>query len=74
MHDRALEDRQTFVELAGRYENWAAGAHVLPWSRAGKYIEYHGHGSVPGGYASPMDQALERARPEEVIHGEEAGD
>jgi arylsulfatase len=74
MHDMASEDLETFVELSRRYERWAAAAHVLPWSRVGKYVEYHGHGSVPGGYSLPFDQALERARPEEVVDGGEAGD
>ena len=74
LHDRASEDPQTFIELASRYERWAAGARVLPWSRVGKYPEYHGHATVPGGYARPFDEALARARPEEVVHGAEAGD
>jgi arylsulfatase len=70
MHDLAAENRETFIELARRFDRWAAQAHILPWERAGMYMRFHGYRSYRAQFTGAYDEALAQAPPEEIVRGE----
>lgn len=69
MHDLADDMPERFTDLAQRYERWARQARVLPWERAGRYMEWYGYRASARAYHGAFADAMAAAPPDDVVDG-----
>lgn len=73
LHDLSGEQVERYAELCRRYDAWERDAGVLPWERAGRYMDIHGFRTYVRTFKERFAQALREADRDQIVDARRNG-